>query len=106
MGKGHSAGQALSACPLIVVRIFRFCGLLALLFEEQQSRTAAGRSLTFQWAILFGYVCGITHKILYSNDIVLYLYILNFVMVSIDTGLYFRNRRLDREREKAAGEAA
>ncbi len=75
------------------------------IYKSLKSRTAAGRSLTFQWAILFGYICGITHKILYSNDIVLYLYILNFIMVSIDTGLYFRNRRLDREREKAAGAA-
>lgn len=75
------------------------------IYKSLKSRTAAGRSLTFQWAILFGYICGITHKILYSNDIVLYLYILNFIMVSIDTALYFHNRRLDREREKAAGEA-
>ena len=74
------------------------------IYKSLKSRTAAGRSLTFQWAILFGYVCGITHKILYSNDIVLYLYILNFIMVSIDTALYFRNRRLDQAREKAAGE--
>ncbi len=74
------------------------------IYKSLKSRTAAGRSLTFQWAILFGYICGITHKILYSNDFVLYLYILNFIMVSIDTCLYFRNRRLDREREKAAGE--
>ena len=75
------------------------------IYKSLKSRTAAGRSLTFQWAILLGYICGITHKILYSNDVVLYLYILNFIMVSIDTGLYFRNRRLDREREKAAGAA-
>lgn len=74
------------------------------IYKSLKSRTAAGRSLTFQWAILFGYICGITHKILYSNDFVLYLYILNFIMVGIDTFLYFRNRRLDREREKAAGE--
>ena len=74
------------------------------IYKSLKSRTAAGRSLTFQWAILFGYICGITHKILYSNDFVLYLYILNFIMVSIDTCLYFRNRKLDREREKAAGE--
>ena len=75
------------------------------IYKSLKSRTAAGRSGLFLWAVLFGYVCGIIHKILYSNDFVLYLYILNFVMVSIDTALYFRNRRLDREREKAAGEA-
>ena len=72
------------------------------IYKSLKSRTAAGRSLTFQWAVLIGYVCGITHKILYSNDIVLYLYIINFIMVAIDTGLYFRNKRLDIQREKAA----
>ncbi len=70
------------------------------IYKSVKSRTAAGRSLTFQWAILIGYVCGIIHKILYNNDIVLYLYIINLLMVTIDTALYFRNSRLDREREK------
>lgn len=68
------------------------------IYKSLKSRTAAGKSLVFQWAIIFGYICGITHKILYSNDVVLYLYILNLTMVSIDTVLCFRNRRLDRER--------
>ena len=71
------------------------------IYKSLKSRTAAGRSLTFQWAVLIGYICGITHKILYSNDIVLYLYILNFTMVAIDTVLYFRNRRLDLQRSGA-----
>ena len=52
----------------------------------------------FQFVVLFGYVCGIVHKLLYSNDIVLYLYILNFLMIGADTLLVLRNRRLDRER--------
>lgn len=68
------------------------------ILKSYRSRTAAGRSITFQWAIIIGYVCGITHKILYSNDIVLYLYIINLIMVSIDTMLYFRNKKLDQER--------
>lgn len=69
------------------------------IYKSLKSRTAAGKSLTFQWAIIFGYICGITHKLLYSNDVVLYLYVLNLVMVSIDTALYFRNRRLDNLRQ-------
>ena len=69
------------------------------IYKSFKSRTAAGRSILFQWAILLGYICGIIHKILYSCDVVLLLYILNFLMVSIDTALYFRNRRLDRQRE-------
>ena len=68
------------------------------IYKSIKSRTAAGRSILFQFAVLAGYICGITHKILYSNDLVLYLYILNFVMVSVDTCLCLRNRRLDRER--------
>jgi len=70
------------------------------IYKSLKSRTAAGRSLTFQWAILIGYVCGIIHKILYSNDIVLYLYIINLLMVTADTALYFRNSHLDRKREQ------
>ena len=74
------------------------------IYKSLKSRTAAGRSAIFLFAILFGYICGIINKILYSNDIVLYLYILNFIMVSIDTVLFFRTRKLDREREKAAAQ--
>ena len=66
------------------------------IYKSLTSRTAAGRSLTFQWAIIFGYVCGIIHKLIYSNDVVLYLYVLNLLMVSTDTVLCYRHRRLDR----------
>ena len=72
------------------------------IYKSVKSRTAAGRSILFQWAILLGYICGIIHKLLYSNDIVLYLYILNFIMVAVDTILYFRNKRLDRQQETFA----
>jgi len=69
------------------------------IYKSYKSRTAAGKSILFQYAILLGYICGIIHKLLYSRDVVLYLYILNFVMVAADTVLYFRNKRLDRQRE-------
>jgi len=71
------------------------------IYKSLKSRTAAGKSLLFQAAIIIGYICGIIHKLLYSNDLVMYLYILNLIMVSIDTVLYFRNRKLDRERSRA-----
>ncbi len=70
------------------------------IYKSWKSRTAAGRSSLFQYAVLIGYICGITHKIIYSNDIVLYLYILNFLMVSVDTVLYYRNKKLDVQRAK------
>ena len=72
------------------------------IYKSLKSRTAAGRSILFQWAILLGYICGITPKILYSRDVVLVLYVLNFLMVSIDTALYFRNKALDRRKENEA----
>ena len=68
------------------------------IYKSLKSRTAAGRSILFQWAIIIGYICGIIHKILYSNNIVLYLYILNLLMGSFDTVLYFRNKKLERQR--------
>jgi hypothetical protein len=57
----------------------------------------------FLLLILFGYVAGITSKLINEAYMaqfaqkwyVLIFYILNFVMVGIDTVLYFRNKRLD-----------
>ena len=72
------------------------------IIKSLRSRTAGGKSVMFQWAILIGYICGITNKILNGADIVLFLYILNFMMVSTYTVLIYRNRALDRKR--AAGE--
>ena len=73
------------------------------------SRTAKGKSLFFEVFLLIGYACGIVRKILQltggSSDFLFFLsfffYILNFVMISIDVALYFRNSKLDREREAA-----
>ena len=46
---------------------------------------------------MIGYVAGIINKLYYSYDAVIYLYILNLVMVLIDTCLWVRNRRIERE---------
>ncbi|MDR0812965.1 MAG: hypothetical protein LBO63_03035 [Oscillospiraceae bacterium] len=66
------------------------------IYKSITSRTAKGKSVVFLWAIWLGYVCGITHKILYSRDIVLALYLLNIAMVSGDIVMYYINRRRDR----------
>ena len=71
------------------------------------SRTAKGKSLFFEVFLLLGYVCGIIRKAIQlsggASGFLFYLsfffYILNFVMISIDVALYFRNTKLDRERE-------
>ena len=75
--------------------------------KSYKARTAKGKSLAFLCLILFGYVAGITGKFLnpaYMSAFsekwyVLVFYFLNFAMVSVDLLLYFRNRRLDKQKE-------
>lgn len=71
------------------------------IYKSWIARTAKGKSLPFLISIEVGYICGMINKILYHNDFVLYLYLLNFIMVGIDLILYFRNRRLDHLAEKS-----
>ncbi len=72
------------------------------IIKSLRSRTAGGKSVMFQWAILIGYICGIINKLINGADIVLALYILNFLMVATDTVLIYRNRALDRKRAQEA----
>ena len=78
------------------------------IIKSYRARTAKGKSVAFLCLILFGYVAGIVSKFL--NDAymasfatkwyVLIFYFLNFIMVSIDLCLYFRNKRLDAQAEQ------
>ncbi len=75
--------------------------------KSYKSRTAKGKSLWFLCLIFFGYIAGIISKFLneaYMADFsqkwyVLFFYFLNLIMVGADLILYFRNRKLDKERE-------
>ena len=75
--------------------------------KSWKARTTKGKSLAFLCLILFGYVAGLAGKLLnpvYMAEIaekwyVLFFYVLNFVMVGTDLILYFRNKRLDKQRE-------
>ena len=65
-----------------------------------KARTAKGKSLAFLLFIEFGYVCGITSKLVNENGFkwyVLFFYALNFIMVGIDIALYFRNKAIDKK---------
>lgn len=66
-----------------------------------KSRKVGSKSLVFLYFILVGYAAGIVNKLLYSLDVVLVLYILNFIMVATDIVLYYRNARI--EKKEAAG---
>jgi len=72
------------------------------ILKSLKAKTAKGKSLFFLCMILFGYACGITSKLLSGKiNYVIAFYILNFVMVSIDLLLYFKNRQLDQARPTA-----
>lgn len=66
------------------------------LYWSYRSRTNAGKSLFFLGVVFLGYVSGILHKIFFSPDPVIGLYILNGIMVAGDILLYFRNRKIAR----------
>jgi hypothetical protein len=67
------------------------------IYRSYTSRSIAGKSLFFLLVLLLGYASGIMHKVFFSFDRVIFLYILNFIMVGIDTLLYYRNYRLSRK---------
>lgn len=77
--------------------------------KSYKARTAKGKSLAFLILILFGYVAGIASKLTneaymasFDKDwYVLFFYILNFAVVSLDLAMYFRNRKLDKQNESA-----
>lgn len=56
------------------------------------SRQVAGKSLPFLVIIFVGYIAGILHKLFFSYNGVIFLYILNAIMVLTDITLYLRNR--------------
>ena len=64
--------------------------------REVRSRSTGGKSLFFLFVILTGYISGTIHKLFYSPDKIIVLYILNGVMVSVDIVLYFRNRAFEK----------
>ncbi|WP_191997259.1 hypothetical protein [Clostridium thermarum] len=68
----------------------------ASIVKTYTSRTAKGKSLFFLCMILFGYGCGIISKLISGKITYVFIfYVLNFLMVSMDMLLYFRNRRID-----------
>lgn len=73
--------------------------------KSYKARTTKGKSLAFLLLIFFGYIAGITSKLVnpvYMANFaekwyVLFFYVLNFVMVGADIGMYVRNRALDKK---------
>ena len=61
-----------------------------------RSRTAKGKSILFNYFVLFGYFCGVAAKIIAQNyNLAFYFYFPNIIMVITDIVIYYRNRKLD-----------
>ena len=90
-------------CEVIMIVSFGVTWPLNVI-KSWKARTTKGKSLSFLCLILFGYIAGIIGKLInpiYMASIhekwyVLFFYVLNFLMVSIDFLLYFRNKHLDK----------
>ena len=76
--------------------------------KSYKARTTKGKSIAFLCLIFFGYIAGITSKLVNeaymanfaSKWYVLFFYVLNFLMVGADICLYVRNLKLDKENAK------
>ena len=75
---------------------FGFSWPFAIL-KSIRSRTTKGKSLMFMLLVELGYVFGITHKLLYSRDWVIWAYAAAMLLVVIDLLLYVRNWLGERE---------
>lgn len=68
------------------------------IYKSVKSRSVEGKSVLFLYVVFLGYLFGIIHKIRYSLDGVIVLYMINALMVFTDGVLYYRNKRLSRIR--------
>lgn len=89
--------------PVICETIMLVCFGLSWpsnVMKSVRSRTAKGKSLAFLLLVELGYIAGIIGKIVSNTwNLATICYFINFAMVLADIGLYFRNARLDRERD-------
>jgi len=70
--------------------------------KSLKTRSNGGKSLIFLLVIIVGYAAGITNKLLYKPDCVVWLYSLYVTMVAIDDGLWIRNSRAESSGKKGA----
>ena len=57
--------------------------------KSLRTKVVTGKSPVFMGLIILGYIFGIVHKLAHNNDVVIYLYAFNALMVATDLILYF-----------------
>ena len=74
-------------------------------YKNFKARTAAGTSWQFILLITLGYFAGIAAKFVSGTiNWVLAVYFINVVCISANWVVYFRNRAIDRERDRLRAE--
>ena len=72
------------------------------IYKSYKARANVGKSLLFLIVIWTGYLFGILLKALSPNrDIILWLYIINIIMVSIDIALFYRNMTIGKRHKES-----
>ncbi|NTV89148.1 MAG: hypothetical protein HGA22_02115 [Clostridiales bacterium] len=71
------------------------------IYKSYTSRKNTGKSVGFLFVIVAGYIFGILHKIFFSYNAVIFLYILNCIMVSTDICLFYRNESIMKKEMEA-----
>lgn len=67
------------------------------IYKSYKSKAVGSKSVIFLFAVILGYLAGIIMKFIRGLDYVTVFYFINMVMVSIDVGLYFRNKKIERK---------
>ncbi len=70
------------------------------IIKTLRTKYVLGKSPLFMLLVMLGYVFGILHKIFYLNDVVIYLYIINFIIIGVDVALYFYYAPINRRNQK------
>ena len=65
--------------------------------ENKATHSTKGKSLVFLLIVWTGYLAAVVNKILNQLDIVIIFYIINMSMVTIDTLLFVRNKRINNQ---------
>lgn len=83
------SGSNFSVFEILMLLCFAFSWPFSII-KALKTKMVIGKSPIFMIIIIIGYIMGIIHKLLYNNDFVLYLYILNALIVSFDLFLYYK----------------
>lgn len=91
MGPLQKRGAVMSVFEIIMLICFGAAWPFSI-YRSYRSRSVKGKSLVFLIIVMVGYLAGMLHKVFFNYDGVVYLYMVNFTLVAVDTGLYIRNR--------------